>query len=129
MDEKKIILKPYIIAGLISLLFGIGIFCLVVFAFKMAIVDGTAFAAVFLISSALLIWISREGFFDLAGYGFRQFGNMLFSKKPNAYNDYAGYKNYKRESREKKEKYYISTLIVGAAFLLATIVLFLIYKL
>ena len=129
MDEKKIILKPFIIAGIISLLFGIGIFCLVVFAFKMAIVDGTAFAAVFLISSALLIWISREGFFDLAGYGFRQFGNMLFSKKPNAYNDYAGYKNYKRETREKRAKYYISTLIVGAAFLLATIIIFIISKL
>ena len=129
MDEKKIILKPFIIAGIISLLFGIGIFCLVVFAFKMAIVDGAAFAAVFLISSALLIWISREGFFDLAGYGFRQFGNMLFSKKPNAYNDYAGYKNYKRESREKRAKYYISTLIVGTVFLLVTIIIFIISKL
>ena len=129
MEEKKIIWKPYIIAGIISLLFGIGTFCIVCFAFKMAYVDGTAFAAVFLISGALLIWISREGFFDLAGYGFRQFGNMLFSKKPNAYNDFAGYKEYKRETRENKAKYYLSTLIVGAVFLLATIIIFIVSKL
>ena len=129
MDEKKIVLKPYIIAGIISLLFGISSFCLVVFAFKKAYVDGAAFAAIFLISTAILIWISREGFFDLAGYGFKQFGNMLFSKKPNAYNDYAGYKEYKRESRENRANYYISTLIVGALFLFAAIILFVVYKL
>ena len=129
MEEKKINWKSYIIAGVISLVVGITIFCLIVFAFKMAYVDGVAFASIILISSALLIWIAREGFFDLAGYGFRQFGNMLFSKKPNAYNDYAGYKNYKRETREKRAKYYISTLIVGAVFLLATIIIFIISKL
>ena len=129
MDEKKIILKPYIIAGIMSLFFGIGIFCLIVFAFKMAIVDGAAFAALFLISAAGLIWVSREGFFDLASYGFKQFGNMLFSKKPNQFNDFAGYKEYKRETRENKPKYYLSLLVIGGVFLLATLIIFIISKL
>ena len=129
MEEKKIVWKPYIISGIISLFFGIGIFCLVVFAFQKAYVDGTAFAALFLISAAGLIWVSREGFFDLASYGFKQFGNMLFSKKPNEFNDFAGYKEYKRESRENKSKYYLSVLAIGGVFLLATIILFVIYKL
>lgn len=83
--------------------------------------DGFAFGAVILISFSVLIWISNEGFFDLAAYGFKQFGNMLFSKKPNVYNDYAGYKSYKREIRENKPKYFLSVLIVGLLFLLSAI--------
>ena len=128
-NEKKINWKPYIIAGIISLLLGLGIFFLFRFAFKFAYFDSTAFAALILVSSAGLIWISREGFFDFASYGFRQFGNALFSKKPNEYNDFATYKNYKQETRENKSKYYLSMLIVGGLFLIVTIILFIIYKL
>ena len=127
--EKKINWKPYIIAGVISLILGITIFCLIVFVGKKAYVDGAAFATLALVSTGTLTWISREGFFDFASYGFRQFGNALFSKKPNEYNDFAGYKNYKQESRENRSKYYISVLIVGGVFLIITIILFIIYKL
>ena len=129
MEEKKIKWKPYIVAGIISLLFGIGLFFLLVYAFKMAYIDGTAFGAVFLISFAGLIWVSREGFFDLASYGFRQFGNMLFTKDPNKFNDFAGYKEHKREIRENRPKYYFSSLVVGGLFLIATIILFIVSKL
>ena len=129
MEEKKINLKPYIIAGIISLLVGISIFCLIVIAFKKAVIDGFAFAALILVSIGGLIWISREGFFDFTSYGFRQFGNALFSKKPNEYNDFAGYKQFKQENRENKSKYYLSMLIVGSVFLITTIILFIISKL
>ena len=127
-NEKKINWKPYIIAGIISLLLGLGIFFLFRFAFKFAYFDSTTFAALILVSSAGLIWISREGFFDFASYGFRQFGNALFSKKPNEFNNYAGYKEYKNETREKRSKYYISVAIVGAVFLLATIIVFIVLR-
>ena len=128
-NEKKINLKPYIIAGVISLIIGLAVYFIFRFALKFAAVDSVAFGAIILSSSAGLIWISREGFFDFASYGFRQFGNALFSKKPNEYNDFAEYKNYKRETRENRSKYYLSVLIVGGLFLIATIILFIIYKL
>ena len=35
-NEKRFEWKPFIIAGIISLIIGISIFCLVVFAFKKA---------------------------------------------------------------------------------------------
>ena len=126
MEEKKFSWKPYIIAGIISLLFGLSVFFIFVFALKFAYVDGAAFAAVFLISAAALIWITREGFFDLASYGFKQFGGMLFSKNPNQLNDFAGYKEHKREIRENRSKYYLSLLFVGGLFLIATIILFIV---
>ena len=126
--EKKINLKPYIITGIISLILGIFIFILIFAILKKPAVDGLAFGTLALLSSSGLIWIAREGFFDIFSYGFRQLGHSMFSKKPNEFNNYAGYKEYKNETREKRSKYYISVAIVGAVFLLATIIVFLVLR-
>ena len=127
--KPKINWKPYIISGIISLLFGTFIFILFAVILKRSPVDGTAYASIILISFAGLIWVTREGFFDIFSYGFRQLGTSIFSKKANEYNDFSTYKNYKYEIREKRPKIYLSLLIVGGLFLLATIILALIYKL
>ena len=127
--KPKINLKPYIIAGITSLILGAFIFVLVSVILKRPVADGAGYASIILISAAGLIWIIREGFFDIFSYGFRQLGATLFSKKPNEYNDFASYKEMKYSKREKRSKYFISVAIVGALFLLATIILYLIYKL
>ena len=127
--KKKINWKPYIISGIISLLSGVFIFILLFLILKRPAMDGTAFASILLISSAILIWVSREGFFDIFSYGFRQFSSSVFSKKPNQFNDFSSYKEYKYEIREKRSKYYLSMALVGALFLIATLVLYIIYKL
>jgi len=127
--KPKINWKPYIIAGIISLLIGIFFFILFFVILKRPVIDGTGYASIILISSAGLIWVVREGFFDIFTYGFRQLGATLFSKKPNEYNDFAGYKEVKFSKREKRSKYFISVAIVGALFLIATIILYIIYKL
>ena len=127
--KPKINWKPYIIAGIISLLLGIFIFILFFIILKMPALDGTAFAAIILLAGAGILWVAREGFFDIFSYGFRQLGSQMFGKKANEFNDFAGYKEYKFSSRENRSKYFISIVIVGALFLLATIILSLIYKL
>lgn len=127
--KKKIDLKPYIISGIISLLLGIFIFILFFLILKKPAMDGTAFAAIILISSAGLIWVAREGFFDIFSYGIRQFSVSAFSKKPNELNNFAEYKEYKYEMRKKRSKYYISVALIGVFFLIATIILYIIYKL
>ena len=127
--KKKINLKPYIISGIISLLLGVFIFILFFLILKRPALDGTAYAAIILISSAGLIWVAREGFFDIFSYGFRQLGSTILSKKANEYNDYAGYRQFKNEIREKRSKYYFSIAITGLLFLVATVILYLIYKL
>ena len=125
--KKKLNLKPYIISGIISLLFGAFIFILFFIILKMSVLDGTGFAAILLLASAGIIWVTREGFFDIFSYGFRQLGSTIFSKKPNEFNDFAGYKEMKFSLREKRSKYYISIAIVGALFLLVTVILSIIY--
>lgn len=127
--KKKINLKPYIISGIISLLLGIFIFILFFLILKRPALDGTAYAAIILISSAGLIWVAREGFFDIFSYGFRQLGSTILSKKANEYNDYSGYRQFKNEIREKRSKYYFSIALIGLLFLVATLILYLIYKL
>ena len=127
--KKKINWKPYIISGIISLLSGVFIFILLFLILKRPAMDGTAFASILLISSAILIWVSREGFFDIFSYGFRQFSSSVFSKKPNQFNDFSSYKEYKFEIRDKRSKYYLSMALVGTLFLIATLVLYIIYKL
>ena len=127
--KKKINLKPYIISGIISLLLGIFIFILFFIILKRPALDGTAYAAIILISSAGLIWVAREGFFDIFSYGFRQLGSTILSKKANEFNDYSGYRQFKNEIREKRSKYYFSIALIGLLFLVATVILYLIYKL
>ena len=127
--KPRINWKPYIIAGIISLLLGAFIFILFFIILKMPALDGTGFAAILLIATAGLIWIAREGFFDIFTYGFRQLGSTMFGKKANEFNDFASYKEMKFSRREKRSKYFISVAIVGALFLIATIILSLIYKL
>ena len=127
--KKKLNLKPYIISGIISLLFGIFIFILFFVILRRPALDGTAYAAIILISIAGLIWVAREGFFDIFSYGFRQLGSTILSKKPNEYNNYSEYRNFKNEIREKRSKYFISVAIIGGLFLIATIILYIIYKL
>ena len=126
--KEKINLKPYIIAGIISFVLGVFIFILIFIILKKPAVDGLAFGALALLASSGLIWIAREGFFDIFSYGFKQLGNSMFSKKPNEFNNYSEYRIAKNEVREKRSKYYISVAIVGAFFLLATLIVFLVLR-
>ena len=126
--KEKVNLKPYLIAGIISFILGVFIFILIFLILNKPAVDGLAFASLALLASSGLIWVAREGFFDIFSYGFKQLGNSMFSKKPNEFNNYSEYKNAKNEVREKRSKYFISVAIVGAFFLLATIIVFIILK-
>ena len=127
--KPKINWKPYIIAGIISLLLGTFMFILMFVILKRSALDGVGYATILLVSVAGLVWVTREGFFDIFSYGFKQLGVTMFSKKANQLNDFAAYKEYKYETRKNRSKYYLSILAVGGLFLIATIVLFIIYKL
>ena len=124
--EKKIKWKPYIVAGITSLLFGIFIFCLFAFILKKPLMDGSSFAAIILLSFSALMWVAREGFFDIFSYGFRQMAHMMYSKKANEINDYSGYKEYKNEVREKRAKTFLAVGATGLFFLLVTLIIFLV---
>ena len=126
--KEKINLKPYIIAGIVSFILGVFIFILIFLILKKPAVDGLAFGTLALLASSGLIWVAREGFFDIFSYGFKQLGHSMFSKKPNEFNNYSEYREAKNEVREKRSKYYISVAVVGAFFLIITIIVYIILK-
>lgn len=130
-EKKKSFLKEYLITAGITLVIGVGLFFLFFFVVDnggfVGAIDGTGITGLILISIGLLIFVSRQGFFDIFSYGFKQMGSMMFSRKPNENNDFAKYQQDKRISREKKSKYYLVIVAVGVLFVTAFIIIKLIF--
>lgn len=124
--KEKFNFKPYIISAIIGLAFGAGFTLLTFFAFKKALSDGLSIAGIFLVSAGLLIFVAREGFFDIFVYGVKQVKSQWFSKQANEYNNFAEYKETSNQYRKKKSKYYISLIIVGCLFLLSVLIIWLV---
>ena len=129
MENKKRNIKPYIVAGVISLVIGAVIFLLFFFlkdrSLRVAI-DGASYAGIILITISLFILITRLGFFDIFSYGFKQLGASMFNKNASKYNDYPGYRQQINAVRVKRSKYYISILLVGLLYVIAAIIMILI---
>ncbi len=123
--KKKFNWKPYIIALIISIIIGTGVFLAFFLPKKnmYAALNATVFAGVILLSIGGLSYVAKEGFFDFASYGFKQLGFMIFGRKPNAYNDYPGYREYKNETRKNQSNYFLVFLAVGSLFIIAFIIL------
>lgn len=122
-------LKVYIIALIISLLIGLGLF-LTFFLLNKGIagaIDGTGIPGAILLGVGLLCWIGRLGTFDSMSYGFSQMFTSMFGRKANKYHDFNAYVDDKRVKRKSASHYYFVIMIVGALFLIALGVL-MIYK-
>ena len=94
-----------------------------IFLIRGSALDGVALATVILLGFGGLLFVSYEGFFDIFAYGFKQLFTSRFSKKANENNDFPGYKVDKRTKREAAPKIFLSVLAAGVLFLIALIVL------
>ena len=124
-EKKRINWKAHIIATIICLIIGFALFLAFFLSNKnvYGALNGTGFAGIILLGFGGLAFVAKEGFFDFAGYGFRQLGTMIFGRVPNAYNDYPSYREFKEEKRKKQSNYFVPALILGALFLLAYLIL------
>lgn len=137
MDEKLEKAKrrrenfiSYMITAGITLVSGAIIFCLYFFLMGHRFIDavnGMALTSVLLICGAILTLLARLGAFDTFAYGFRQLGHAMFSNNPRKYNNMAEYKQAKYDARKNKRKSYIVVLIVASLFVIALVVLEIIY--
>lgn len=124
-EKKRINWKAYIIATIIYLIISVGIF-LAFFLTNESLfgaLNGTGFSGVILICIGGLSFVTKQGFFDFAGYGFKQLGTMIFGHVPNAYHDYPSYREMKEEQHKKQSNYFVVALIIGALYLLAYLIL------
>lgn len=122
--------KLYLIAFIVSLLIGAAIFCISFFSQAMTIIaacNGTILAFAILLGLALLITVARFGAFDTFAYGFKQLGSSIFGRSPKKYDDLVMYKNVKVEERKTKSNYQYIMMFASLLFLIANIVLEIIY--
>lgn len=127
-------LKYYLISSAITLVLGIGIFCLFFFVRGKTVgygllnwQDSTIIVGIILIGVGAIMGVARDGFFDIFAYGFKQLGGAIFTKKPTEYHDYPGYRETQKIKRKSTPKLFISVLIVGAIFLVVSLCLYLAY--
>ena len=128
-------LKYYLIAGGITLGFSIGFFCLFFFLraanFGYGLLnwqDSLMIVGIIIFCAGALMWVGHEGFFDIFAYGFKQLGGAMFAKNATAYNDFPGYKEDKKIKRASSPKLFAVVMIIGAAILLAALLVYLIFK-
>ena len=119
--------KANFITLLISLVVGAGIFLLFFFTLGkdlMSSVNASTISAGILIGGGILVWVTFEGLFDMAAYGFRQLGHAMFNRhNPAKYDDFPDYKQKKIEKRSDSPDIYLPIIFAGVLFLIATIVL------
>lgn len=135
MENKlKKDLKYYFITGAVALGFAIGFFCLFFFLRADRVgyglvnwQDSLMIVGIIIFCAGALMWVAREGFFDIFAYGFKQLGNAMFTKQPSAYNDYPGYREVKKTKRASSPKLFLAVMIVGLVILLAALVIYLVY--
>lgn len=137
MDEKLIAKqkqKEKIIFNLVVSLvtFAIGSIIFIIYFFAMGhrfidAVNGATLTTIILFSMSILSLLARLGAFDTFAYGFMQVGAMMFSNNPRKYNSMSDYKQAKSEKRKEKLKVYIPMLIVTFLFVIAVVVLEIIY--
>lgn len=136
---KKIIenFKANLIANIcilaIGFSLGVTFFFLYIFVFYtpifLAMVDACFFTAALYLGIALLMLVARWGFFDPLAYGFSYLGNMIFHprKIEKKYDDLVDYRDQKMAKRKEGGYFYISFLILGILFLVATLVFYFLY--
>ena len=115
--------KSYIVAFLIALVVGFGIFCIFFFWLGqqslVGAINGTGVAGAGLIFIFGLGWLSRQGAFDTMSYGFSQMFASMFNKQANKYNDMVEYKNEKNARRAQGSLYYVTFLLAGLLYFIA----------
>ena len=117
----------YVIASIISIVVGFGIFCIFYFWIGLSslvgAINGTGVAGAALVAAFGLSWLSRQGAFDTISYGFSQMFASMFNKQANRYNDMVEYKEQKNISRENSGLYHFAILFIGLLYFIAFAIL------
>lgn len=115
---------------IISLVVGGLIFVLYFFLRNRAFIDavnGASLAAMVVLLSGVLSFLSFLGAFDTFAFGFKQLGSMLFAKDARRDGTYQDYRDAKIEKRHSSSYNFIFIILAGLILLIAVVVLEIIY--
>ena len=120
-----------LITFLISIILGVGIFCLIFFLRNQTIVaavDGAAIGSVIVLFLGLLMWVAHLGAFDTFAFGFKQLGSMLFAKDARRDGTFQEYKENKAIKRDNSSYNFVMVILAGLLLSISIIVLEIIYR-
>lgn len=125
---------PYFIRGIIAFFILLALTLLIYF-FELntpmtiiSLLDGLLIATVVGFATSLFTYLVYSGSLNFVSYGFSTFGSIFNKNVNKKYKDLKEYNEIKKIERAGKTYYFLSYIIVSSLYLIALIVVFILFK-
>ena len=125
---------PYFIRGIIAFFILLAITLLIYFfelntpMTTISLLDGLLVATVIGFATSLFTYLVYSGSLNFVSYGFSTFGSIFNKNVNKKYKDLKEYNEIKKMERAVKTYYFLSYIIVRSLYLIALIVVFILFK-
>ena len=125
---------PYFIRGIIAFFILLALTLLIYFfelntpMTTISLLDGLLIATVIGFATALFTYLVYSGSFNFVSYGFSTFGSIFNKNVNKKYKDLKEYNEIKKIERAGKTYYFLSYILVSSLYLIALIVVFILFK-
>ena len=125
---------PYFIRGIIAFFILLAITLLIYFfelntpMTTISLLDGLLVATIIGFATSLFTYLVYSGSLNFVSYGFSTFGSIFNKNVNKKYKDLKEYNEIKKIERAGKTYYFLSYIIVSSLYLIALIVVFILFK-
>ena len=125
---------PYFIRGIIAFFILLALTLLIYFfelntpMTTISLLDGLLVATVIGFATSLFTYLVYSGSLNFVSYGFSTFGSIFNKNVNKKYKDLKEYNEIKKMERAGKTYYFLSYIIVSSLYLIALIVVFILFK-
>ena len=125
---------PYFIRGIIAFFILLALTLLIYFfelntpMTTISLLDGLLIATVIGFATSLFTYLVYSGSLNFVSYGFSTFGSIFNKNVNKKYKDLKEYNEIKKMERAGKTYYFLSYIIVSSLYLIALIVVFILFK-
>ena len=125
---------PYFIRGIIAFFILLALTLLIYFfelntpMTTISLLDGLLVATIIGCATSLFTYLVYSGSLNFVSYGFSTFGSIFNKNVNKKYKDLKEYNEIKKMERAGKTYYFLSYIIVSSLYLIALIVVFILFK-
>ena len=125
---------PYFIRGIIAFFILLAITLLIYFfelntpMTTISLLDGLLVATIIGFATSLFTYLVYSGSLNFVSYGFSTFGSIFNKNVNKKYKDLKEYNEIKKMERAGKTYYFLSYIIVSSLYLIALIVVFILFN-
>ena len=125
---------PYLIRGIIAFFILLALTLLIYFfelntpMTTISLLDGLLVATIIGFATSLFTYLVYSGSLNFVSYGFSTFGSIFNKNVNKKYKDLKEYNEIKKMERAGKTYYFLSYIIVSSLYLIALIVVFILFK-